>query len=81
MKQLFAVFGCGWGGEYLQTFGNVIGSGRLIYKGASIKQALKALRKQQNFIKKLRKQPGMQNAADTFKIYQYGERGWTHANL
>jgi hypothetical protein len=75
-RETYAVFGPGWGGEYLQTYGNVIGSGRLVYRGHSLAQAKRKLAAAKRGVAQLRKRPDMRNASDTYSLYRLGENGW-----
>ena len=73
----YAVFGAGWGSEYLSTVGNHPGSGRIAYRGSSKEKALKVLAKMHREVARLREQPGMRNVSDTYRLYDDGGKyGW-----
>lgn len=71
----YVVLGPGWGAEYLPPVGP---TGRIAYRGYDLDRARRELARCHREVEQLRRQPGMQNVSDTYRlmVWSDGARGW-----
>ena len=74
----YAVFGPGWGKDYLGAPGSAPGSGDIAFVGHSLVSAKSELEKCKKTIAGMRTRPGMRDVNDTYAIYATSDEyhGW-----